>query len=163
MYKILGSDQKEYGPVTPDQLRQWIIERRLHAQSLVRLDGSANWLPLAQFPEFSATLAGAGPVAPGVAPLTTRTNPMAITGLVMGILALPGFFCCYGFPFNILGIVFSFIALGQIKKNPATEQGKGLAIAGMILSFLSLAMALIAVLFLGFALGLGSIMQGFNK
>jgi len=24
MYKIIGADQKEYGPVSADQLRQWL-------------------------------------------------------------------------------------------------------------------------------------------
>ena len=162
MYKILGSDQKEYGPVTAEQLRQWIVERRLHAQSLVRLDGSPNWTPLAQFPEFSATLAGAGPVSPAAAPVSPRTNPMAITGLVMGLLALPGLCCCYGFPFNILGIVFSCIALAQIKKNPEIEQGKGLAIAGLVLSILAIAL-LVVVLIFGFAVGFQDIMKDLKK
>lgn len=162
MYKILGSDQKEYGPVTQEQLRQWIVERRLHAQSLVRPDGSANWLPLAQFPEFSATLAGAGPVSPAAAPAGPRTNPMAITGLVMGVLALFGLCCCYGFPFNILGIVFSCIALAQIKKNPELEQGRGLALAGLILSILSIAL-LVGLLIFGIALNAPDIMKELKK
>ena len=161
MYKILGSDQKEYGPVTSDQLRQWIIERRLHAQSLVRLDGSPGWLPLAQFPEFSATLAGAGPVAPASASAGPRTNPMAVIALVTSILATPAMCCCgfvtlgiglpiVGISFNMVGIILSFIALSQIKKNPETERGKGLAIAAIVLSSLSLAFSLIPLLF-GFA------------
>ena len=60
---------------------------------------------------------------------------MAVAGLIMGILTLAfGWCCCYGMPFNLLGIVFSSIGLSQINKNPEIEKGKGMAIAGLILS-----------------------------
>lgn len=164
MYKILGSDQKEYGPITGDQVRQWITERRLHAQSLVRLDGSLTWLPLVQLPEFSAALAASGPAVMPVAPVTPRTNPMAITGLIMGIISLPAFLiCCAGFPFNILGIVFSAIGLAQIKKNPEVEQGKGLAITGLILSILTVALFVLGILFFGLALGSQGFLNNLKK
>ena len=29
MYKIIGGDQKEYGPVTAEQLRLWVTEGRV--------------------------------------------------------------------------------------------------------------------------------------
>ena len=35
MYKIIGADQKEYGPVTAEQLRQWIAEGRVNGQTSV--------------------------------------------------------------------------------------------------------------------------------
>lgn len=57
MYKIIGGDQKEYGPVSADQIRQWIAEYRLDAQSKVQAEGSAEWKLLAAFPEFSDALA----------------------------------------------------------------------------------------------------------
>ena len=166
MYKILGSDQKEYGPITGDQVRQWIIERRLHPQSLVRLDGSLTWLQLAQLPEFSAALAGAGPAVMPVSTIAPRTNPMAITGLIMGIIALPSMLCCftlYGLPFDVLGIIFSSIALAQIKKNPEVEQGKGLAITGLVLSILSLALLVVMFAFLGLALGSKDFLNNLKK
>ena len=60
MYRILGADQKEYGPVNAEQIRQWILERRLGPQSLIMVEGTVGWKPLSLFPEFSQTLAGAG-------------------------------------------------------------------------------------------------------
>ena len=30
LYRVRGADQKEYGPIDTDQLRQWIAERRLN-------------------------------------------------------------------------------------------------------------------------------------
>ena len=170
MYKILGSDQKEYGPITGDQVRQWIAERRLHAQSLVRLDGSLTWIPLAQLPEFSAALAASGPAALSVAAIAPRTNPMAITGMIMGIIALLTVFCClpvlFGLPgllFSVLGIIFSSIALAQIKKNPEYEHGKGLAITGLVLFILSLALFIVMIAFVGLALGSKDFLNSLKK
>jgi len=63
MYKIIGGDQKEYGPVSSEEIRRWIADGRLNGQSLVQLEGTNDWKPLAAFPEFSASLAGLPPAA----------------------------------------------------------------------------------------------------
>jgi hypothetical protein len=55
MYKIIGADQKEYGPVTADQVRQWLAEGRANAQTLVLPEGEAEWRPISAVPEFAAT------------------------------------------------------------------------------------------------------------
>ncbi len=57
MYKIIGADQKQYGPISADQIRQWISEGRVNGQTLACAEGSDNWKPLAQFPEFGFTAA----------------------------------------------------------------------------------------------------------
>ena len=36
MYIIIGGDQKEYGPITADDVRQWIAEGRLSEESSVK-------------------------------------------------------------------------------------------------------------------------------
>lgn len=64
---------------------------------------------------------------------------MAVAGLVLGIVAIVlGFVPCIGIlaiiP-AILGIIFSIMGLSQAKK---TGQGKGMAIAGLILSILAI-------------------------
>jgi len=65
MYKIIGGDQKEYGPVTADELRRWIVEGRLKGQSQAQAEGSAEWRPLSTFAEFAEALrAQAGSSAP---------------------------------------------------------------------------------------------------
>src|SRR5262245_21124509 len=53
MYKIVGADQKEYGPVSEEQIRQWITEGRANAQTIARF-GEGPWKPLVTFPEFAA-------------------------------------------------------------------------------------------------------------
>lgn len=68
MYFIIGGDTKEYGPVSADDIRQWVAEGRLNAQSLAKSDGDTAWRTLASFPEF-ADLSGA-PAPAAIAPPT---------------------------------------------------------------------------------------------
>ena len=56
MYKIIGGDGQEYGPVTEQQLRQWIVQGRANEQSMVLREGSDDWQPLSSIPEFAAYL-----------------------------------------------------------------------------------------------------------
>jgi hypothetical protein len=161
MYTIIGADGAEYGPITGDQLRQWILEGRANAQTRARAEGSAEWKPLVEFLEFAPALTGksgsppaasATPVTIGPIPVAPRNNPMAVAALVMGILsATVGLCCCYGIPFNVLAIIFGLVALAQIKANPVVEQGRGIAIAGLVLGTLSIALAVL-ILALGFTM-----------
>jgi hypothetical protein len=148
MYSIVGADGNTYGPVSADQLRQWIAEGRVNADTRAVAEGSNEWQPLGSFPEVSLWFTPVAPPRPGPAPSPApgfppvrRTNGFAVTGLVFGILSLCCL-CCYGAPFNVVGLVFSIIALVQIGNHPQQYQGKGLAIAGLILCALSLLLAL---------------------
>ena len=67
-YKVIGGDHRQYGPITTDELRQWIAEGRLNGSSLVQLEGSAEWLPLATFGEFAVALGTLVPPPPTGAP-----------------------------------------------------------------------------------------------
>ena len=71
MYKIIGADQKEYGPISADQLRQWFAEGRVSGQTSVWSDVAAEWKPLAAFPEF-ADLLVAGPPLAGPSPYAAQ-------------------------------------------------------------------------------------------
>jgi hypothetical protein len=53
MYKIIGADQKQYGPVTEAELRQWIAQGRVGPQTLIQAEGQTDWRPLSSFPEFA--------------------------------------------------------------------------------------------------------------
>ncbi len=69
-YTIIGGDQKEYGPVSAEDVGQWIGEGRLNEQSLVKAEGGAEFRPLASFPEFAGAFAAKPPPppAPSAAP-----------------------------------------------------------------------------------------------
>jgi uncharacterized membrane protein len=65
-YTIIGGDGRQYGPITGDDLRKWISEGRLNAQSLAKADSDAEFRPLATFPELADVFAP--PVAEPSAP-----------------------------------------------------------------------------------------------
>ncbi len=153
MYRIIGADGREYGPATAEQIREWIAEGRVNAQTKAQVEGTALWKPLVEYLEFAPLLARMAPPLPTPGPIsitpTPRTNSLATAGLAMGILSITcGMCCCYGIPFNVLGVIFSLVALGQIRNDPLSQQGRPLAIAGLVLSLLSVAMS-----FFGFAVG----------
>jgi hypothetical protein len=57
MYKIIGADQREYGPVPGEELRRWIAEGRANAQTKVQSAGGSDWKALSEFAEFADALA----------------------------------------------------------------------------------------------------------
>src|SRR4051794_31171613 len=110
MYKVVGIDQQEYGPVSAEELRRWIAEGRANAQTLAQAEGTAEWKPLINFPEFTPVLAGTFQpipppfsVPPGYA--VQRTNGMAVTGFIFGLLSIFCQICCCVPIFPILGLI----------------------------------------------------------
>ena len=57
MYKILGSDGNEYGPVPARQIKQWIVENRVDKKTPVFPDGAADWVFLESLQEFKTVFA----------------------------------------------------------------------------------------------------------
>ena len=143
IYKIIGEDGHEYGPVTGEQIREWILQGRIERQTPVFVDGAKDWKFVGLLPEFTNcfTVPGTPPtIAPpprgtSTAGRMAKTNSYAQAGMIFGILSVT---CCCGFPFGILGLVFSLVGLSQINANPELHEGRGMAIAGLILSILSL-------------------------
>jgi hypothetical protein len=161
MHRIIGADGREYGPIPAEQLRQWVREGRANAQTRARAEGADQWKPLAEHVEFAPMLARIppplatqGPVYIAPAP---RTNSLALASLFLGIFSLTcGMCCCYGMPFNVLGIIFALVALAQIGNDPYGQQGRGIAVAGLVLCVLSLVLGVVASVF-GLALGVSDI------
>src|SRR4051812_34221074 len=85
-YTIVGHDQKPYGPVTEEQLRQWIADGRVNDRTQVQIEGTSEWKPLSAFPE----LIGSSKTAPPpLSPVpTAKTSAMAVVSLVLGVLGL---------------------------------------------------------------------------
>jgi len=137
--KIIGQDGRDYGPATTEQVRQWIAEGRVDSQTLLLKEGSTEWTRVGPQPEFAGCFAAA--VGP---PRGSKTNANALAGMVFGVLSVT---CCCCFPFGIVGLIFSLIGLSQIRANPEGQSGRGLALAGVVLSALSLALSAGALLF----------------
>ena len=134
MYKILGGDGKEYGPVSVEQLRQWIADGRVNSRTSMQAVGSTDWKPLGEFPELNAVVPPPlPPAAAAPAAVPSQTCGMAIGSLVLGIL---GFMSCgvTALPGLILGIV----GLNKINKSAGRLGGQGLAISGICVSGIAL-------------------------
>jgi uncharacterized membrane protein len=88
MYTIIGGDGKEYGPVSADDLRQWLAEGRLNAQTLAKGEGDAEFRPLSVFPELADSFAAQTPAGgmsaavPAPADWETRDYELDIGGCI---------------------------------------------------------------------------------
>lgn len=107
MYKIIGADQKEYGPVSADEMRRWIAEGRVNAQTLLQVEGQTDWRPLSTFAEFATSSQpspGTVPLSPAPVPDAARLVSGPATGLlVVGILLAVG---------SVLSLLSNLLGLG---------------------------------------------------
>jgi|GEM_PF-102444 len=157
MYKVLGIDRKEYGPVSAEVVRRWVRERRVHGGTLACAQGTDQWKPLAQFSEFAdlfqpETGSSAGPAAisqPGASQpaaaqgqrtvppvLTSRSAPIRppesrLSGLATGALVCGLFGFCTGGVTAVLGLVLGLVGLRKIARSQGRLTGRGLALAGV--------------------------------
>ncbi|MGA2866567.1 MAG: DUF4190 domain-containing protein [Verrucomicrobiota bacterium] len=130
MYKIIGTDAKEYGPASIEQIRQWLSAGRLNAQTKAQAEGSVEWRPLAELPEFAELLKGgviAPPMPPRAPARASRTSGMAIASLVLGILGLLTFGVT-----ALVGLPLGIVSLVKIRGSNGALGGWGLALAGSI-------------------------------
>ena len=72
MFKIIGIDGRQYGPVDAEQIKRWIAAGRADASTKAQGEGSQDWKALTEFPEFAEALAAKG--APSQ-PQTTNELP----------------------------------------------------------------------------------------
>jgi len=104
MYKIIGTDGRQYGPVSADQIRQWIAQNRVNMQTMALAEGAIDWKPLSLFPEFASNINPALPAvsAPSPTPPSACSNPRAsnkigagICGILLGSLGIHKFILGY--------------------------------------------------------------------
>lgn len=131
MYKIIGADGKEYGPISAEQLRQWISQGRVNNSTKVKGETDPEWQTLGTLPDFTSTPTNPPPLSAGPAATTAgpKTSALAISSLVLGIL---GLFTC-GVT-ALIGLILGIISFTKIKKSKGRLSGSGLAIAGIVVS-----------------------------
>jgi uncharacterized protein DUF4339 len=108
MYKILGTDQKEYGPVTADQIRAWINEGRANSVTRVQAEGSTDWKPLSEFPEFADALRGTPPPMSAAFPTSSTTAAERVNGPAIGLMAV----AIIGFVMQAAGLAMHLAGVG---------------------------------------------------
>jgi GYF domain 2 len=110
MYKIIGADQKEYGPISAEQMRQWITEGRINAQTQAQAVGETTWKPVSMFPEFAASFSAAppplSPMGVHMAGADVRLRALQdVTGPAIGLMITAGLGILYALLQIILKIL----------------------------------------------------------
>ena len=102
------------------------------------------WQYLSAFPQLSAVMN------------KPTINALAIVSLVCGAISIPfALFCCWGLPFNLIGLITGGVAISQINGNPEEQTGKGMAIGGIVASLVSVGVTVIFMVFVAGSVGLG--------
>jgi hypothetical protein len=164
-YYTMGGQQQ--GPVPLDHLKHWLSNGQLQPTELVWREGMANWLSAEQVPELQgiappmsgAAAAGFQPQQPAAGgyaqPINYQTPyygqdtrvlsqvSKARSAMICGIIGVFGF-CC-----GLLGLILGPIAIIQASqafssmKVTGSEQGKGMATAGMVLGIIDIVFVVI--------------------
>ena len=85
-YEIIGGDNRAHGPVTGEELCDWIRQGRAGRNSMIRPSNTEAWRPISTFPEFSGPLRGM-PWIPLYQP-TPKVHGLAVASLVLGLISL---------------------------------------------------------------------------
>jgi hypothetical protein len=148
MYKILGADGKEYGPVTVERLGQWLVQGRINGQTQIQVTGSAEWRPAAQLPELASLFAPPSlPPAKAVPPPVLRP-PKALAksqglAVVSFVLSVVSFVLCLSALTGIPAIICGHIARRRAARLPERYAGAGFAMAGIVLGYASILFSLV--------------------
>jgi hypothetical protein len=147
MYKILGADGKEYGPVTLERLKEWLAQGRINGQTRIQIAGAAEWRSAADVPELASLFA-----VPGV-PRVENPPPLLVVpaakkqekglAVLSFVLGLASFVLCLSVFTGIPAIICGHIARGRAVRFPNRFGGSGLARAGMVLGYLSIVFCLV--------------------
>jgi TM2 domain-containing membrane protein YozV len=97
MYKIIGADGRQYGPVGVEQIRVWLAQNRVNAHTLAQSEGSMEWKPLISFPELAFEFKVAPPPvgAHGYNPRASNKVAAGVCGILLGGLGIHKFILGY--------------------------------------------------------------------
>lgn len=136
MYKFIGADNKEYGPISAEQLKQWIAEGRANGKSRVMAEGQTEWQELINLPKFAPDLAAKNtgtnppviqpPPMPAAAPqpdealatIVPYKNPQALAAYYCGIFAV---IPCVGAILGVIAVMLGVRGLKSAREHPGTK------------------------------------------
>ena len=89
-------------------------------------------------PGYNAPPPPPGYSAYGAAPMPQKTNGLSVASLVLSLVGIIPCFWGLQVP-GLLGVIFGFIGRNQIKRSNGAQKGAGLALAGLIVGLVLLA------------------------
>jgi hypothetical protein len=172
------------GPFSLEEINRQLAAGTLSVSDQAWYEGAAGWAPLSTVPGVSSSRPPSGtspspppadaaaPSVPAVTappiggPMTTvssaPTEPLAIWSLVLSLLGVCGFCCTPVVITGIAGVVCGHLALSKIGARPEL-QGRGLAMAGLIIGYCAIAGWLLWVLLFGGLAVMHGILQNISK
>ncbi len=161
-----GKGGQQYGPIDEATLRARIATGEVGPRDLIWTEGMSSWTPLIHLPQFGAGAAvpphlpefedadapdGVDPSSPYAPPMANLggaypagpaipvTNGLAIASMVCGILSLVFFCFCGGIFFGLPAVICGHLALNQLNHPGNQQDGRGMAIAGLVCGYAGIA------------------------
>ena len=146
MYQIIGSDGRQYGPIELEQLKQWARQGRVDPRTRVLAGTPPAWQLAGELPELQGLFPGVPPVLtpsavdiPTARPQGAGNSGLATASFVMGLLGL----LCLGIFAGVPAVICGHVARSREKRDPKVYRAGGLAKAGLVLGYVSIAMSVI--------------------
>ena len=139
----VARDTQKFGPYSPDEVRARLSAGELRETDLAWHDGLASWQPLSSLAAAGGTGAPPLPISPMQHyPRPAETCPLAVASLVCGIASFVAVPIVAAFPAVICG----HMSLSRMRASAHALGGRGLAVAGLVMGYLNLALMLLAAL-----------------
>jgi hypothetical protein len=174
----VGRNGQQFGQFTEDAIRQGLAAGQFLGSDLVWREGMPQWKPLTEVFGFAAAAALSAPMVSHGGVITPSVYPqpgvgmgayqhtgvavmpmsaMAIVSMILGILALLSYVACFiGAVLGIPGIICGHMSLAEIRRSGGQLQGKGMAIAGLITSYVAVGIGVAVMLFILIFVGIGA-------
>ena len=151
MQIYVSRDGQQAGPYSPEHIQQELASGTLRASDLAWYEGAPAWLPLTSVPGLNAGAPFPTPTMPppyaGGMPYAPQTSGLAVASMILGILGL----FALGLT-SLPAVICGHVSLSQIKRSAGRLGGQGMAIAGLVTGYLS--MALFALVIVGVLAGI---------
>lgn len=156
MHWYYSKDATQHGPVSLEDLQSKLRRGEVSRDALVWRDGMGDWTVASTVAELAPALPAVA--SDGSAPLYTPptavvayppvanarpTSGLAITSLIFGILGLTSCFLVPG----IVAVICGHIAMGRTDPLTGDLGGRGLAVAGLVLGYICVALLVVVILF----------------
>lgn len=172
----IARDGKQLGPFSLEEINRQLAAGTLSLSDNAWYEGAAGWAPLSSVPGVTGPAAGVSPAPASIPPATSvpavtipatpvvpksPTEPLAIWSLVLSLVGLLGF-CCGGPMIGIAAVICGHLGLSKINANPEL-QGRGLAIAGLVIGYFAIVSWLLYLIFFGGMAALQGLMESMHK
>jgi hypothetical protein len=139
----VGRNGQQFGQFTEEEIRQGLASGRFLTSDVAWREGMPQWKPLG---EVLGNQVPAAPMAPSpmlgghMPPPVSRPAPpasgLAVTSMISGIVSF--LICGLGGLGTLLAIITGHMSLSRIKRSGGTVGGRGMALTGLILGYVSI-------------------------